>query len=934
MIGNGMIALWDGLGGAIIAGAWVPWDVLVSNQPGVGDYNLISAACAAEPAGTIIAVDSNAGTPYVELIPIVPLAGQSIFALDGRDAANGGVVYDMVDEEIDLNVNDVLLEGIYFMWSAIATNTDKIDLDGASNCMIRNCIFDASASLAASGFLDIDSTTEAYFQDIALYLNPGTVNAIHGNAMTRCVLERIRITGGNIGAGPLIDLDDCGGNTFDNIDMRSPDTNTGTWHIFEDDNAGTTLGNNWNNITVAGDNQTNGIRLENDESVISRVRLTVTQTGIELAGDRQKISDFTLTGSGGGSGILLSGGNNNVTNGSIASAYTDGIELTGNNNCVSNVATNITGAGQDIDNKSANNTFVNVRTTAGTFENNGSEDARYIACRAAQFNNLGVTTNGTQSFGCNWTAVNDTAGNLGQGMSVHVDAAAPTVNDDTGEGFEVGISFWYRTGTNVLYRCDANGAGAAVWHPVNLAGGIGLYTVLVHPTAGVGDYQTLSAACTGSAAGTIIGVAPGTYTEIAQINMLEGQRIFALGGLEGDDITSVIYGLGNYIISSATDECEISGIYFTVTATADKSFIDLTGNNFKMDKCTFDFTGTAAQDHAGFDFVGCDNVQLREIRIIADARTYEVFSLTTCTNVLVEDVIITGGTLDPSGAATDFIYLSDCSNCKFINIRGSALDTEDIAAYYIKDTVSADTAGNLFRDINLNMTAGGTGGGGIMIEGTGATRNHPTVIDNFVINTTAFNGEVFLNGIQYAKVDKVHGTEIEIDGDSNMVSQSIVTTINIGVTISSTGNKLTGVEVTGTFTNAANADQTKIGNCEFSVFTDLGTNTKRDIFTHETVTGNFDVKGSREYDNDVMGAAVTATWPAGAEVGFEAWFTVMAAQDLIIDAPAGMTIRCDGRSSSVSGNIQSDELYAVIKLVQQNATDIVCKTILGTWDVN
>ena len=139
-------------GGGIPGGAWVPWDALVSNNPGVGDYPLISDACAMEPAGAVIAVDCNSTTPYVEIADIVLKEGQTVFAFDGVRAA-GTVVVLMGDFQVRMPNNDPTLEGIYFHcdnMTAASVGEYKCDISGAGGLgpTINRCVFNLDNSTA------------------------------------------------------------------------------------------------------------------------------------------------------------------------------------------------------------------------------------------------------------------------------------------------------------------------------------------------------------------------------------------------------------------------------------------------------------------------------------------------------------------------------------------------------------------------------------------------------------------------------------------------------------------------------------------------------------------------------------------------------------------------------------------------------------------
>lgn len=67
-----------------------------------------------------------------------------------------------------------------------------------------------------------------------------------------------------------------------------------------------------------------------------------------------------------------------------------------------------------------------------------------------------------------------TPGNPGTWTTIYpgytVSASAPTVNEDSADGFEPG-HLWIRTGTPEAYICMSNSAGAADWNQIDAAGG-------------------------------------------------------------------------------------------------------------------------------------------------------------------------------------------------------------------------------------------------------------------------------------------------------------------------------------------------------------------------------------------------------------------------------------------------------------------------------
>lgn len=86
------------------------------------------------------------------------------------------------------------------------------------------------------------------------------------------------------------------------------------------------------------------------------------------------------------------------------------------------------------------------------------------------------------------------------------------------------------------------------------------------------------------------------------------------------------------------------------------------------------------------------------------------------------------------------------------------------------------------------------------------------------------------------------------------------------------------------------------------------------------------------HTNEGAAGAITASLPA-AVAGLEYTFYVQTAQNHIIDAAAGDTVRVGASVSAASGNATSNTVGSALHLVCINATEWIATSVLGTWTV-
>lgn len=657
-IGIGRINPGNGGSGALPGGAWVPWDALVSNNPGIGDYTSISAACAAEPAGAIIAVDSNPATPYTEVANIVPKAGQVIMAFDG-ERAGGTVTILMSDFNIQVGVNDVIITGIYFHWdNMLVGNFYALDVSG------DDCRFEDLT-------LDLDNATLGL---------PILVRGIRLNGSSDCRLENITLRGNDLAVRPilldsaldndLIDLDiyngwvddeggirivDSGGNNFRGIRFVLANFNLGTFMVEERWAGASPDPNNFLQCTITGPNQDGGVLFRNNYSTISDSEILEcgNLNSIECGAIGNRVTNMRLTSGGGGNAILVTTNpvhadqptlgdrcviSDVVCEGNFTDVYVQ--DSSANGNVITNVTETETPPAMGAE-PGTGDFLCNVIIPGGTIDIAGAggvDGVTLVNCEANTLNVAGVAMDNNREFGCRFTNVIDTSNALRRGVGMHVAVVAPTINDDINDGFITGVSRWWNSNTFIEYLCMSNAVGAANWVPVGATAGRAPWNVLVHPTAGFGDYTTPSAACLGEAEGTIIAIAPGTYNEVANILMKEGQVLWGLGGVEGDDFSSVIVNLTGSQILRLHDDVQVKGIYFTCDRNAPADDVRMVEFNSAtravVENCTFDCTPTAGvQQHQVFGIDSITFCRVENVNIIGDTVTYTPFDGGTVGNV-------------------------------------------------------------------------------------------------------------------------------------------------------------------------------------------------------------------------------------------------------------------------------------------------------------
>ena len=112
-----------------------------------------------------------------------------------------------------------------------------------------------------------------------------------------------------------------------------------------------------------------------------------------------------------------------------------------------------------------------------------------------------------------------------------------------------------------------------------------------------------------------------------------------------------------------------------------------------------------------------------------------------------------------------------------------------------------------------------------------------------------------------------------------------------------------------------------------------GLQTDRAILTTKTSSYPLVATDSgQHFDNVGAVGAVTFTLPAAVR-GLNFWFTVFAAQNLIVLCGAGDQVAVGNLNSAAAGNIQSNVPFSSIFVMALDATQWVVKSQTGSWTV-
>ena len=86
----------------------------------------------------------------------------------------------------------------------------------------------------------------------------------------------------------------------------------------------------------------------------------------------------------------------------------------------------------------------------------------------------------------------------------------------------------------------------------------------------------------------------------------------------------------------------------------------------------------------------------------------------------------------------------------------------------------------------------------------------------------------------------------------------------------------------------------------------------------------------KDFDNNGAAGSVTFTLPAST-VGLAYGFAVMEAQNLVVDAPGGVTIYLGEISTTAGGTITSNAVGSYLFIKCRSATEWIAQSFMGSW---
>lgn len=757
----------SGAGGVL--GLDARFDAIVA--PAGGDYALISDACDGEAAGALIGVAPGS---YVENDDITLKDGQVVSAVHGfRDG--DAVDVQMDDYRLLMPNDDNIVEGIYFNWANMTVAGNYMVVMSGRDSIMSRLTLDmqntGSGLPVANQGVQISTVGESnhYFENINILLNDGSTDPLSIEAGGN-YFNNVYVSGGDDGTH----MTDCYNNTFINCTFRHgvgvltiafEEANTGGVSsyghrfvncVFDDlSNLGMAYyqeldGTQFTNCFFNGgpeggiDINSSGVTIESCEFYDDG------SWGIRINGTTKcNINNCTFECAGNSIEILSPAGNvPEYINISNCSARPGAVASAGNV---------LISGGQNI--AITNVKFPNSGLTIQPFGVSNPDNIYMYGVIMGSLSVFGVGSDAVSEFGCVFPGgITDTSDALQRGVRSHIQDTNPTVNDDSSDGFIAGVSKWFDTSTGIEYLCHDSTVGAAVWVPIGSQDGKAMWDFLVHPTAGYGDYQLPSTACSSESQGDIIAIAPGEYDELNNIVMQEGQTLIALGGIEGDDFTAVTINFTDNQRIILDDDVRVKGIYFTCdrdVVTDDVKMMDFDEcSRAVVEDCTFDCTPTSGtQQHQVFDINGINSCRMENITVIGDTETYTPFDGASDTGSVADSIFrnikISGCKTTVNAGEQALIDLEDPERNTWDTVYHDHQGLASVqAGAMLRVTSTKDNAGchytNLFF-LNDALAADGRG-----IEYSGSFRK-PDALENIMIQ--GFYDGMYIGGPEGWKLD-------------------------------------------------------------------------------------------------------------------------------------------------------------------------------------
>ncbi len=311
-----------------------------------------------------------------------------------------------------------------------------------------------------------------------------------------------------------------------------------------------------------------------------------------------------------------------------------------------------------------------------------------------------------------------------------------------------------------------------------------------------GDYSTVAAACAGESAGAVIFICNGAYTETADIELKDGQKLI------GASRDGVVITLGDHQLIANGDEgygtstVSISNGSSTVTGSStvwtqilnDNDYIILNGVPYQISEVVSDTELTLADVFQGESLSGADyyagtflsDIELRNFTVTghAPATGEGAVYLQGVINSLVENVCVSDNSSSTQGLYIDYGWNSKINDCEFSNnstgmylrrvsnSQISAIFTHNNSTYGIG---LADAQYNNCSDIssiNNNLT-------GIHVSGsTYNDFNNIQTKNNNYYGINIWSGSSYNNFSNISSAD--NSTDLIVHGTYSRISNSYV----------------------------------------------------------------------------------------------------------------------------------------------------------------
>lgn len=314
-----------------------------------------------------------------------------------------------------------------------------------------------------------------------------------------------------------------------------------------------------------------------------------------------------------------------------------------------------------------------------------------------------------------------------------------------------------------------SGIGSARIFGSSPSGGDSIFDAVVAPSGG--DYTLISDACDGEAAGAIIGVAPGDYTEVANIDMKSGQAVIGMGGC--DDSPEVL--LGDYEIITSGQNA-LRGLWVTSEHTGldySSQIIDLGGNSNCIRDISFDIQDTTPR--YGINSNATQSTKMFNLTWHCNNNEHVPMHITNSDGFRIEKIRAYDVLINTAGEHGFFLSPVGRFNINDIEIFfGEDQRDESLFAVYFTGRYNSSRFryNNQIRNLKIVCTVGGAGSA----EKWGVSGLHVSIVDGIVQNYTSDHvyRAMYPGNSQYSRFESLHCYNpkegIIGDGGSNIQS--------------------------------------------------------------------------------------------------------------------------------------------------------------------